>query len=164
METITTADLTAWLDDFAHAVDGGRAQLGELDAATGDTDHGANLHRGTVSLVQMMKLQRSDAGGASQEGGADYRRQRRRLERCPLHYHLPENGLDPRPGLTRETMAKGPLGGGAGHHRSWLRPTGDKTMLDAMDPAASAFAEAIEARRGIAAAWGATARAAGSGT
>jgi dihydroxyacetone kinase-like protein len=48
---VTTADLVEWLREFARLVDENKNLLTELDAAIGDADHGANMHRGLTAAV-----------------------------------------------------------------------------------------------------------------
>src|SRR4051794_784246 len=48
---VTTADLVQWLREFARLVDENKDLLTELDAAIGDADHGANMHRGLTAAV-----------------------------------------------------------------------------------------------------------------
>src|SRR3954465_15322693 len=48
---VTTADLVAWVRAFARLVDENKDLLTELDAAIGDADHGANMHRGLTAAV-----------------------------------------------------------------------------------------------------------------
>jgi dihydroxyacetone kinase-like protein len=48
---VTTADLAEWLREFARLVDENKDLLTELDAAIGDADHGANMHRGLTAAV-----------------------------------------------------------------------------------------------------------------
>jgi dihydroxyacetone kinase-like protein len=48
---VTTADLVEWLREFARLVDENKDLLTELDAAIGDADHGANMHRGLTAAV-----------------------------------------------------------------------------------------------------------------
>ncbi len=48
---VTTADLVQWLRAFARLVEENRDLLTELDAAIGDADHGANMHRGLTAAV-----------------------------------------------------------------------------------------------------------------
>jgi dihydroxyacetone kinase-like protein len=51
---VTTADLVEWLREFARLVDENRDVLTELDAAIGDADHGANMHRGLTAAVAVL--------------------------------------------------------------------------------------------------------------
>ena len=48
---VTTAELIEWLREFARLVDENKDLLTELDAAIGDADHGANMHRGLTAAV-----------------------------------------------------------------------------------------------------------------
>jgi dihydroxyacetone kinase-like protein len=50
-DVVTTADLVAWVRAFARLVDENKDLLTELDAAIGDADHGANMHRGFTAAV-----------------------------------------------------------------------------------------------------------------
>jgi dihydroxyacetone kinase-like protein len=47
----TTADLQEWVRTFARLVEADKDLLTELDAAIGDADHGANMHRGLTAAV-----------------------------------------------------------------------------------------------------------------
>jgi phosphoenolpyruvate---glycerone phosphotransferase subunit DhaL len=62
--TIAAADVVRWLRAFADAVARERDHLTELDAAIGDADHGANMDRG----MQAVAAKLSDLYGG---GGAD---------------------------------------------------------------------------------------------
>jgi phosphoenolpyruvate---glycerone phosphotransferase subunit DhaL len=48
---IDATAIKAWLGAFADEVAANRDRLTELDAAIGDADHGANLHRGLTAVV-----------------------------------------------------------------------------------------------------------------
>jgi dihydroxyacetone kinase-like protein len=48
---VTTAELQEWVRTFARSVDVSKDLLTELDAAIGDADHGANMHRGLTAVV-----------------------------------------------------------------------------------------------------------------
>src|ERR671916_2228200 len=48
---VTTAELVEWVRAFARLVDENKDLLTELDAAIGDADHGANMHRGLTAVV-----------------------------------------------------------------------------------------------------------------
>jgi phosphoenolpyruvate---glycerone phosphotransferase subunit DhaL len=50
-ETITQDRVVAWLRAFAEAVAENRAYLTDLDAAIGDADHGSNMDRGMQAVV-----------------------------------------------------------------------------------------------------------------
>jgi dihydroxyacetone kinase-like protein len=50
-ETVTQVGVVAWLRAFAEAVAENRAYLTDLDAAIGDADHGSNMDRGMQAVV-----------------------------------------------------------------------------------------------------------------
>lgn len=50
-ETVTQEGVVAWLRAFAEAVAANREHLTELDAAIGDADHGSNMDRGMQAVV-----------------------------------------------------------------------------------------------------------------
>src|SRR5688500_2402613 len=50
-EGVTTAQRQAWVRAFAGLIEANKDLLTELDAAIGDADHGANMHRGLTAAV-----------------------------------------------------------------------------------------------------------------
>ncbi|MGY2074328.1 dihydroxyacetone kinase subunit DhaL [Blastococcus sp. SYSU DS0828] len=60
---MTTGDLADWVRAFARLVDENKDLLTELDAAIGDADHGANMHRGMTAVVTAL-----DEGAATTPG------------------------------------------------------------------------------------------------
>ena len=60
-ETVTQQSMVAWLRAFAVAVAEHREELTELDAAIGDADHGFNMDRGMQAVVG--RLDGPSAGG-----------------------------------------------------------------------------------------------------
>src|SRR3954447_5265319 len=48
---VTTAQLQEWVRAFARSIENNKDLLTELDAAIGDADHGANMHRGLTAAV-----------------------------------------------------------------------------------------------------------------
>lgn len=167
MKTITTADLIRWLDGFANKVATAQDDLSALDAATGDADHGANLARGTEALASAL----TDAGTATpgellkQAGlimvdmiggssGALYGTIFLRMASVV--------GIEARV-ITREVLAQALEAAAQGIvDRGRARP-GDKTMLDAIAPAAAAFAATPEDGAGLSDALRAAADAAAGG-
>jgi len=72
-ETISQQDVVAWLCAFANAVTENRAYLTDLDAAIGDADHGSNMDRGMQAAVgKLDELDELDElgepGGAGEPG------------------------------------------------------------------------------------------------
>ena len=67
-ETVTRPAVLAWLRAFAGAVARERDHLTELDAAIGDADHGVNMDRGMQAVV--VKLDDPAVAGGVAPGGA----------------------------------------------------------------------------------------------
>ncbi|MFC7476348.1 dihydroxyacetone kinase family protein [Dankookia sp. GCM10030260] len=148
----------------ATALDAAEGRLTELDSRAGDGDLGISMQRAAAALralpagaladpptalAAMAEALRRAIGGSS---GPFYAtallRAARRLPAAP-------GPADWAAALAEAAMAIGDLGGAA---------RGDRTMLDALLPAAEAFAGAIEAGAGLAAATQAAAAAAEAGT
>lgn len=140
--SITTATLLSWLRRVAELIHTHRDRLTELDAAIGDADHGANLDRGFMAVLETLeKLERQDAGAIlkntgmrliSTVGGASgplYGTAFRRAGRAVEGYYeigdqlLLEMLQHFAEGIS--TMGKA--------------VPGDKTMVDALEPAVSAL-------------------------
>lgn len=167
MDAITTPDLIRWLDGFARKVDAARDELSALDAATGDADHGANLSRGTAALAVAL----ADAGAESPGqvlkqaglimvdtiGGSSGALYGTVFLRMAAAVGLTATAIDAA-ALARafDAAAQGIV------DRGRARP-GDKTMLDAMNPAAVAFADARSRGAGLPAALREAADAAAAG-
>jgi dihydroxyacetone kinase-like protein len=67
-ESVTHQGLDAWLRSFAAVVAENREYLTDLDAAIGDADHGSNMDRGMQAVVG--RLDGPSAGGAGGGVGA----------------------------------------------------------------------------------------------
>ncbi|MEU3709780.1 dihydroxyacetone kinase subunit DhaL [Streptomyces catenulae] len=145
---LDAAFFVRWMTAVAAAVDREADHLTELDSAIGDADHGSNLKRGFTAvrtalekeppatpgavLVTAGKTLVSTVGGASGPlFGTLLRRTGKTLgdaERVGLG--------ELRDGLRAGVDAVGQLGSSA---------PGDKTMLDALDPAVTALADGFAA-------------------
>ncbi|MER8185390.1 dihydroxyacetone kinase subunit DhaL [Kitasatospora sp. NPDC094015] len=163
VDTLDTALAADWLRAAAASVEEHAQQLTELDTAIGDGDHGSNLRRGFSALAPLLaappaggpgELLRaagttliSTVGGA---GGPLYGSALRALGAAlPAR---PATAADLAGALAAALAAVQRLGG--------AQP-GDKTMVDALAPAAEAFRAAAD--RGLPAAAEAAARAAEQG-
>jgi dihydroxyacetone kinase-like protein len=145
-DTVTTADLAAWLREFARTVHEQRDHLTELDSAIGDADHGTNMDRGLAATVEALDAGAPATAGellrkvgttlVSKVGGAS----------GPLYgtlflrmgVALGENDT-----VTAEQLAaalRAGLDGVAARGRAEL---GDKTLLDALGPAVDAMDDAL---------------------
>jgi len=165
--TVSLAVLTAWLGGFRDLVTENRDYLTELDSAIGDADHGANMARGMGAVLD--KLESTDPAATIDElfkgvgmtlvssvGGAS----------GPLYgtFFL-RFGVNA--GAVAELDGAGlsaALGAGLGGviARGKAEP-GDKTMLDALEPALEAFDGALAAGDDVTAAARAAADAAAAG-
>jgi dihydroxyacetone kinase-like protein len=170
---ISTVAVAAWLRAFAAVVAEQREHLTELDAAIGDADHGVNMDRGMQAvLAKLDELAQGATGGllkgvgmtlVSTVGGAA----------GPLYGTLflqmgktageespsPEAGggaqptgeesgrdtADPDAGLTLQQWAQVIDAGVAGVRARGKAEVGDKTMVDALAPAAAALRAAAAA-------------------
>jgi phosphoenolpyruvate---glycerone phosphotransferase subunit DhaL len=179
-ETITTETIAAWLRAFAAAAAANREYLTDLDAAIGDADHGINMDRG----MQAVAAKLGDGGGASGVSGAAGAA----TAAADIGALLKTVGMTL---VSTVGGAAGPLygtfflqlGKAAGdaaeldlerwaaafragvegvQMRGKARP-GDKTMVDALLPAAAALDEAAAAGRPLPDALRAAAEAAGQG-
>jgi len=140
-ETVTAAGVRAWLLAFADAVAAHRDELTELDAAIGDADHGTNMDRGMRAVADRLT---DDPGGPaalcklvgmtliSTVGGAA----------GPLYgtFFLElGKAAGERTELGVADWAAAFQAGVDGVQRRGKAEAGDKTMLDALLPAAAAL-------------------------
>lgn len=145
---MTPSDISDWLREFARLIAANRQQLTDLDAAIGDADHGTNMDRGMTAVLaglagdtigalckQVGMTLVSTVGGAS---GPLYGTFFLRFAAAAGDVDL----LDPA-GFTAAFRA-----GVDGIAARGKAVTGDKTMLDALIPAA----EALESGNSLAAA------------
>ncbi|MET7423768.1 dihydroxyacetone kinase subunit DhaL [Dactylosporangium sp. NPDC005555] len=133
------AQARAWVAAIAASVTEHAAELGDLDAAIGDGDHGVNLRRGFDAAVAALATFEADTAGAvltktgttlvSKVGGASgplYGSMFRALGKA-----LPSDDASFADGLQAGLDAIVRLGKAS---------PGDKTMVDALTPAVAAYA------------------------
>ena len=145
---VTTADLTEWLREFAHLVTENKDLLTELDAAIGDADHGANMHRGLTAAVAAIDEAAVGTPGAlfkkvgmtlvSTVGGAS----------GPLYGTLflrLGGALGDAERVGPEAFAAALHAGLDGVVARGKAEAGDKTMFDALAPAVGALESALAA-------------------
>ncbi|WP_037578108.1 dihydroxyacetone kinase subunit DhaL [Phaeacidiphilus oryzae] len=153
-----------WLQLTAESVHKEAGHLTELDSAIGDADHGANLDRGFTAVLDALAATPPDAPPAvliaagrqlvSKVGGASgplYGTALRRAGKALGDEPTPESLGE---ALDAAVTGVQELGGAA---------PGDKTMVDALRPAADAYREAIGSGAGLVEALEAAAEAARSG-
>ncbi|MFD7427140.1 dihydroxyacetone kinase subunit DhaL [Streptomyces sp. NPDC059818] len=139
-----------WMTTTAAAVDREAAHLTELDSAIGDADHGSNLQRGFTAVVAALEKESPQTPGAvlmlagrqliSTVGGAS----------GPLYGTLLRRtgkALGDAPTVTLEELAQALGTGVAAVAQLGGAQAGDKTMLDALLPAAEALGTSLEAAR-----------------
>ncbi|MEV0920101.1 dihydroxyacetone kinase subunit DhaL [Streptomyces sp. NPDC049967] len=140
-----------WMTTTAAAVDREAAHLTDLDSAIGDADHGSNLQRGFTAVTAALDKEPPRTPGAvlilagrqliSTVGGAS----------GPLYGTLlRRTGKalgDDAPAVTRDDLARALGAGVAAVAQLGGAQAGDKTMLDALLPAAEALGTSFEAAR-----------------
>ena len=144
---VTKQQIINWLQTVAKTISENKDYLTELDAAIGDADHGINLDRGFQKVApQLPKLETKDIGTIlktvsmtliSSVGGAS----------GPLYgtfFLRASTAVTGKEELTPTELAKLLQAGVAGVVQRGKASLGDKTMLDALSPAANKFNELVE--------------------
>ncbi|MEU8519874.1 dihydroxyacetone kinase subunit DhaL [Streptomyces sp. NBC_01216] len=147
---LDTAFFVRWLSAAAAAVDREADRLTELDSAIGDADHGANMRRGFAAVTAVLEKEPPPTPGAvlraagrqliSTVGGAS----------GPLYGTLLRRtgkALGDEAAVSRERLAEALAAGVAAVSGLGGARPGDKTMLDALVPAAEALGESFDAAR-----------------
>ncbi len=169
-DEVDLGTLVAWLRRFDERVQDERAHLTKLDSAIGDADHGANMARGMAAVRELLDGADTSTGEAtigglfkkagmtlvSKVGGAS----------GPLYgtflLRFGSSGGD-RTSLDADGLADAldaALGGVVARGKA---EAGDKTMVDAIEPAVAAMRDAIDGDQPLAAAVAAAAEAAAAG-
>lgn len=164
--TLDLAFFRRFLDRATRVITAESTRLTELDAAIGDADHGVNLKRGFTSAVQALAADPPDSPGAlltaagvhltNTVGGASgplYGTVLRRMGKI----------LGEDPVVAPEALGRALAAAVASVRRLGDSAPGDKTMVDALQPAVDAYAEALDRGAGPVAALDAAARAARDG-
>lgn len=135
------AALEAWIREFARLIEDQREHLTDLDAAIGDADHGANLHRGMQAVLAALDqsagiesaplLKKVGMTLVSKVGGAS----------GPLYgtLFLRMAAATGDGELAASDFAAALRAGLVGVQERGKAEPGDKTMLDALHPACDAF-------------------------
>jgi len=142
--TITAGEVSAWVRAFAVAVAEVKDELTALDSAIGDGDHGINMHRGMGAVVDKLDAGEPAEAAAllkavgmtliSKVGGAA----------GPLYGTLfLKFGAAASGDLTPEGWASCFSAGVAGVRALGKAELQDKTMVDALQPAADAVSAAL---------------------
>jgi dihydroxyacetone kinase-like protein len=150
---VTKEQILQWLQATAIIIEQNKDYLTELDAAIGDADHGINMNRGFQKVIaQLPSVADKDIGTVlktvsmtliSSVGGAS----------GPLYGTLFLKASATATGkqeLTGEDISALLQAGVEGVAQRGKANLGDKTMLDALSPAANAFQQAIAAGASVA--------------
>ncbi|MFC4065268.1 dihydroxyacetone kinase subunit DhaL [Actinoplanes subglobosus] len=157
---------TAWLRAVADSVAAEADELTRLDSAIGDGDHGVNLRRGFTAVTALLDgtgftgvgdvFVRSGGTLISKVGGAS----------GPLYgsvFRALGKALPPGPSATLPDLAGGLRAGLEAVRALGGAAPGDKTIVDAYEPALAAFEEAVAGGAALPEAAAGAARAAGDG-
>ncbi len=156
----------AWVAEIAAVVETQRDHLTQLDAAIGDADHGINLSRGFGAVQTALAQASLPTPGSvliltgstliSKVGGAS----------GPLYgmaFRQAGRALGDKPETDLAALAGALEAALSGVQKLGAAREGDKTMVDALAPAASAFSKAVAEGASDADAFAALAEAAGVG-
>jgi phosphoenolpyruvate---glycerone phosphotransferase subunit DhaL len=149
---IDGAAARAWADAFMAAVDEQSAALNELDRQSGDGDFGANLEAAVARARERLGGDESVAGvfGALSSAFLDTGGTSGPL--YGMWFRALARSADGAEAVGLQALAAGAADGVATVQRLGRAQVGDKTMVDAMVPAAQALAGAGDLREGLLAA------------
>ncbi len=156
----------AWISEAAKLVVDNASHLTDLDSAIGDADHGTNLRRGFEAAVGMLEQDNPGTPGAvlstvgraliSKTGGAS----------GPLYgtgFRQAGKSLGEDVDVTAAQLGEALRAALAGIQQLGAASEGDKTMVDALTPAVSAYQAVIDTGGDLAVATRAAADAAARG-
>lgn len=163
---LDTALASAWIERAAEAVQAAADDLTTLDSAIGDGDHGANMSRGLTASVTAIEekapatpgkvLVAAGSAMVSKTGGAS----------GPLYgtfLRRAGKSLGDTADADPKDVATSLAAGVAGVIELGQAAPGEKTMIDALQPAVEAFTAAVDAGSSLGEAAAAAADAAESG-
>jgi phosphoenolpyruvate---glycerone phosphotransferase subunit DhaL len=147
MSDISSDQIFAWIERYAAHIAEQKDYLTQLDSAIGDADHGANMHRGLQAvLAKKADLQKSDIGALlkgvamtliSTVGGASGALYGTFFLQAST---LAGNRTALSPSEFGSLLEKGL----AGIVLRGKAAVGDKTMIDALQPAIKAYKRSVE--------------------
>ena len=153
-EALTVNEIEHFLRTFCDRVVAGEQELSDLDSATGDADHGANLSRGMRAVTAMLdegskyrtpgtllkEVGMKIVGTVGGSSGALY---------GTVFLRLAAVAGEAEAEVQAQTLAKGLTAAAQGIVDRGRARLGDKTMYDAIKPASDAFAEQCQAGGGL---------------
>ncbi|WP_245658160.1 dihydroxyacetone kinase subunit DhaL [Microtetraspora malaysiensis] len=135
-----------WMEEITAAVRAGRDHLTRLDAAIGDADHGTNLDRGFAAVAEALAARPPDTpGGVLVLAGSTLIRKVGGAS-GPLYgtaFREMGKALGDAADVSAADLASALEAGVAGVRRLGGAEEGDKTMVDALAPAARAMARGV---------------------
>ncbi|MBD2339762.1 dihydroxyacetone kinase subunit L [Calothrix sp. FACHB-156] len=144
---VSKEQILQWLQSFAREIEQNKAYLTELDAAIGDADHGINMDRGFQKVVsQLPTVADKDIGSIlkavsmtliSSVGGAS----------GPLYgtwFLRASTDVGHKQELNEQDLLVLLQAGLNGVLQRGKAQLGDKTMVDVLSPAVTAFAQAVD--------------------
>jgi dihydroxyacetone kinase-like protein len=147
MSNISSNQIFAWIERYATHLAEEKDNLTQLDAAIGDADHGANMHRGFQAvLAKKADLQKTDIGAVlkgvamtliSTVGGASGALYGTFFLQASVSAG---NRTELSPAEFGAALEKG-LAGIVSRGKAAI---GDKTMVDALQPAIKAYKHSVE--------------------
>jgi phosphoenolpyruvate---glycerone phosphotransferase subunit DhaL len=164
--TISGTDVVRWIQEYASTIAENKDYLTELDSAIGDGDHGTNMNRGMGAVMEKLDgAAGQDVGGllktvgmtlVSKVGGAG----------GPLYGTLfmqMGTATGGKSELSLNDWAMAVHAGLKGVQARGKAEPGDKTMIDALTPAAEALSKAVAEDASLDDALGSSTRAAEDG-
>ncbi len=147
---MNTEQILRWLQRFATKIEQNKEYLTELDAAIGDADHGINMERGFKKLlIQLPTMANKDIGSILKSvsmtliasiGGAS----------GPLYgtfFLRASSAVADKDELDEQDMVDMLRAGLNGVIERGKTQLGDKTMLDVLFPAVTAFEKAVDEKK-----------------
>jgi phosphoenolpyruvate---glycerone phosphotransferase subunit DhaL len=143
MTTVDANGIRAWIEEFARLINVNKEKLTELDSAIGDADHGINMDRGMTAVVKALEgetpaalLKKTGTTLVSTVGGAS----------GPLYgtaFLRMATAAGDAGEIDAEGFARILRAGLDGVVARGKAEPGDKTMVDALAPAAEALDTAV---------------------
>jgi dihydroxyacetone kinase-like protein len=152
---VDSAFVRSWVEEIARSIEDQRDFLTQLDAAIGDADHGVNMSRGFAAVTAKLNEGAGDGLGpgalltlvgstlVSTVGGAS----------GPLYgtaFRRAGKALGDDAEVSSELFASGLRAALDGVQQLGAAAEGDKTMVDALAPAVSAFEASVRRRASFA--------------
>lgn len=152
MDSVGLDGVLAWIREIAARVEEQRGYLTELDAAIGDADHGSNMNRGFKAA-----LERLDATPPENISGALRTVAMALIGKVggaagPLYgtmFMEMGKAAGDRESLDGKALVEVLRAGIDGVESRGKAAEGDKTMIDALEPAHAALAEAVASGAGL---------------